>query len=395
MTPTSTLRWRDWSGKWPAIAFPVAAALIAGIVLAHLQPGPGPIDLNVYRAAGTALWNGTPDIYAPDFSRQTGTYLPFTYPPIAALLAVPLAVFPLGVDFVAWTVVSTWLLARFVRRELRTTRLAQLTGLAVLIALTLWILPVTDTLYLGQLGILLTLGCIAGSTSRHSWPAIIIGVLAAVKLTPLLFVLYFAIMKQWGRLAWSAGAFVALTALGWAVLPAESSQYFTELIGRSDRVGDPGFYSNQSLAGATARIGLGNTAWLLLTGATLVGGLWLARRWLLAGSPIGGAIVVGLTTVLISPISWQHHAVWIVPALILIYKTRPGKPVLITLGVLLTVSVLRLPQWASRVDQGGAVGLLANVGMDAITLVVIALGVLMFICRPPFQPTGEPADSGR
>lgn len=377
-----------WGIK-PAIAVPLVVVLAVGLIWLLVRSESGPVDLAVYRAAGEVVWNGNSAIYADDFGSQTGTFLPFTYPPIAALLSVPLAAFPLGIDYVIWIAVSGWLFARYVGREILTTRLGRVVGLALIVAVAFWILPVTETLILGQLGILLTLGCIAGSTGRHSWTAAVIGVLAAVKLTPLLFILYFALTRQWRRLAWSLGAFAGATAVGFVALPSESWQYFTELIGRGDRIGDPGYYSNQSIAGALARLGVEGIPWVVLAGAVLIAGLWLARRWFLAGSPVGGAIAIGLTTVLISPISWQHHAVWIVPGLILIYKTSTAKPVTITLGVLLFLSLLRLPQWASGADPVGVGMVPVGLALDAIALVVAALGVLMFIARPRLAPSAD------
>ncbi len=101
---------------------------------------------------------------------------------------------------VIWTGISAFLLARYVWHELQATDIAKVAGLVLLITIAYWLLPVTaDTLVLGQLGILLTLGCIVASTSNRSWLAALIGLLAAVKLTPLLFIVYFAVTKQWTR----------------------------------------------------------------------------------------------------------------------------------------------------------------------------------------------------
>ncbi len=261
------------AGRWPLISLPLTVLLLGALIYRLLQPEPGPIDLAVYRAAGEALLAGSPSIYAPDFGQQTGTFLPFTYPPISALLATGLTVFPLAVDYVIWTGVSAFLLARYVWHELQNTAIVKVTGLVLRIAIAYWQLPVTETLVLGQLGILLTLGCIVASTSNRSWPAALVGLLAAVKLTPLLFIVYFAVTRQWSRLAWSGGCFVALTSIGFLLLPTESLEYFTQLISDSNRVGDTDFYANQSLAGLAARMGLGHGLWLAMAAVVAVGGL--------------------------------------------------------------------------------------------------------------------------
>ncbi len=90
-----------------------------------------------------------------------------------------------------------------------------------------------------------------------------------------------------------------------------------------------------------------------------------------------------------SPISWQHHAVWILPCLIVIYRNTRSKPVLITLGVITVVTLLRLPQWGAQwgaqLDSGWTGGLIASVLVNAVTLVLITLLVLLYIVRPSRQ----------
>ncbi|MDP3973156.1 MAG: glycosyltransferase 87 family protein [Candidatus Nanopelagicales bacterium] len=350
--------------------FSVIAVVLCAVLLWQLALSPGPVDLAVYRAAGAAVIDGHPYLYAPDFGQQTGTLLRFTYPPIAAVLSTPLTLLPLTADYVVWTLVGAWLLVTYVSRHSRDLDVVRVAGLAFTSSICLWTLPVTDTLALGQLGIFLTLACVAGCSSRHAAPAMLIGLFAAVKLTPLLFLVYFAVTGQWRRLAWATGAFAGLTLVGFLLMPTESTWFFTNLGNSADRVGDPAFYSNQSIAGALRRFGVDNqVAWALLACIVVAAGLWLARKWYLKGSLVGGAVVVGLTSVLVSPVSWQHHAVWIIPAVILAYSYAEPTWEKIVIGLLFGVSLLRLPLWMSWWDTNQW---LSPIG-DSLTLAVVGL----------------------
>lgn len=356
--------------------FNAIAATLLIVMAGRLVLSPGLIDLAVYRAAGEAVIDGFPYLYAPDFGQQTGTFLPFTYPPIAALLSVPLALLPPGVDNVLWTLAGTLLLATYVYRRSGNLDVVRATGWAFVVAVCLWTLPVSDTLTLGQLGIFLTLGCIAGCASRFAAPAMLIGLFAAVKLTPLIFLIYFVVTGQWRRLAWASGAFVGLTLAGYCLLPDETSWFFTSLGNSAERVGDQAFYANQSIAGALRRLGIDNQiVWALLSCCVVVAGLWLARNWYLKGSLVGGAVVIGLTSVLVSPVSWQHHAVWVVPAALLAYSYAASTWEKIAIGVLFGVSLLRLPLWVSQWPSNKWLAVLG----ESLTLTVVGLLVVLWL----------------
>lgn len=356
--------------------FTAIAAILLVVLAGRLALSPGLIDLAVYRAAGKAVIEGHPYLYAPDFGQQTGTLLPFTYPPVAALLSVPIALLPQGFDNVIWTLAGVLLLSTYIYRRSGDLDVVRVTGVALVIAICLWTLPVSDTLTLGQLGIFLTLGCIAGCTSRSARPAMLIGLFAAVKLTPLLFLVYFAVTGQWRRLAWSSGAFVGLTLAGLCLMPKESIWFFTSLGDSAERVGDQAFYANQSIAGGLRRFGIDNQiVWALLACGVIIAGLWLARNWYLQGSLVGGAVVVGLTSVLVSPVSWQHHAVWIVPAAILAYSYTGSTWGKISICVLFGVSLLRLPLWMSQWTTDRWFAVLG----ESLTLTVVGMLVVLWL----------------
>jgi hypothetical protein len=84
------------------------------------------------------------------------------------------------------------------------------------------------------------------------------------------------------------------------------------------------YISNQSLYAAAVRI-LGGTShvgsWFWPVAAVLaVAGLALAAAAARRGDWLGAAAVTGTTGLIVSPISWTHHWVWVLPALVVLLR---------------------------------------------------------------------------
>ncbi len=94
---------------WPAVALIAAAAALAGWLHPDLT------DLHVYRHAGQALLDGLSPYAADD----PVTGLPFTYPPFAAVVMLPLAVLPAQAAAAVWTAASVTALTAVVVLALR------------------------------------------------------------------------------------------------------------------------------------------------------------------------------------------------------------------------------------------------------------------------------------
>jgi hypothetical protein len=80
--------------------------------------GPYRIDLNVYRI-GSAVWLRGGDLYGALPPTSTEARLPFSYPPIAAVLLAPLALVPMPVAIAMLTTVTIALTALVLRVFLR------------------------------------------------------------------------------------------------------------------------------------------------------------------------------------------------------------------------------------------------------------------------------------
>ena len=284
--------------------------------------GPDRIDLDVYRI-GARAWLRGGSLYGRLPPTPAGPRLPFTYPPIAAVLLAPLALVPATVAGTVLTLVTIALAAAVLRLFLR--RLALNAAAAGwLLPAALFLEPVRNTLSFGQVNvILMALVAFDSLAVEPPWPrGVLTGLAAAVKLTPALFVLFFLLRRDYRAAAVTAVSFAAATGLGFALAGRDSVRYWTSVVFQVGRVGHPDYAANQSLQGVLARAGLsphapaGLAAWLVLSAAVLVvTGLGM-RRALAAGEPCLALSLNAFAALLISPISWSHHWVWCVPAIL-------------------------------------------------------------------------------
>ena len=133
--------------------------------------------------------------------------------------------------------------------------------------------------------------------------------------------------------------------------------------------------------GMLQRVGWTSTAvWAALATAVLVVGLRRAREAHLAGDELAAISLVALAGVLVSPISWVHHAVWIVPVTGVLLGDGRTRGRWIAWGATMLVFLADVPLWGrAGVPLGGFVRVLAE---NAFVLVSVALLVLLPIDAP-------------
>jgi alpha-1,2-mannosyltransferase len=315
-------------GMW-ALAVALTAAGVAPLVRHYLVTWPQDqwqVDLEVYREAGRSILFGRP-VY--DVLTEPPQLLPFTYPPFAALLALPIAVIPFVTAAWIWTAgqvaasaATVWIAGGpLLSRAGRWRPVAT----AVLTVVMVWLHPLSDGIRFGQVNAFIVLLCLIDLTARRPrWPrGLLIGLMTAVKLTPGAFLLYFAAARRWrialGILAGAVGATV--TAL--FVLPEASLAFWGGALQDPNRLGPNGGTSNQSIRGFLIRLGppgvLGGVCWVLLVIAVVWFGFVVARDAERRGEFALQVGAIGLVAVLVSPVSWIHHLAWlavVIPALI-------------------------------------------------------------------------------
>jgi len=322
------------SGSRPAARLTAAAPALLILSIAtrlawtYLVPnGANFVDLHVYLGGAAALDQpGT--LYDYVYSEQTPDFpLPFTYPPFAAVLFYPLHLVPFGVVALAWQlgiVAALYGVVRISQRLLPGQNPSAGAGRRVAMlwtAVGIWIEPLRSTFDYGQVNVLLVLAVLyAVYTTRWWLSGLLVGLAAGVKLTPAVAGLYFVGARRWAAVLFSVVVFVVTIAVSALVVGDQARYYFTELLGDASRVGPIGTSFNQSWRGGISRI-LGHDAGY---GPVVLAGIAVtAVLALLAWRAVGGAadrlaaiVIVQLFGLLLSPISWTHHWVWLIPLMI-------------------------------------------------------------------------------
>lgn len=341
-TPSST------AGRVALIA---GLATAIGVLLAVIPGHRGWFDVGVYHGAVDHWVNGG-ELY--DYLRP-GTRYGFTYPPFAALCLAPLALLAwhpavavsVLVNAAAAALLIRWLVVEALPSSGHSGSgptgqdpgagrdLASAAGpapsrrrwyIACLAACALALFePARDTVSFGQVNlVLLVLICadLRLLTSRHArWAGIGIGLAAAIKLTPALFIVYFLVTRQRRAALLAAGTALLATALAGLVDPQASYGFFTETLWQTSRVGSLSYVSNQSLQGMLARLdpdSPSKLAWLAIVAVLLAAWVRRVRLAVAAGDHRAGFALTGLAACLVSPVSWVHHLVWYLPALALL-----------------------------------------------------------------------------
>lgn len=281
------------------------------------------VDLHVYRLAGLDLLHHRP-VYSWYYQTATAT-LPFTYPPIAAVLAVPMGALPARVDALIWFLgvyaCLFWVL-RLVLAPARARLRCERPWLEPLVLPGAWcastyVVPGLQQVHLGQVGVFLlaivAFDLLTPRTGRFR--GALTGLAAAVKLTPLVFVVVFLAARRFREAALALGSFVLLAGLVWAVAPSSSKTFWTDTLWHADRLGDNTDPTNQSIRGALLRSGLPGGAqsavWAALCLAVLAAGLLVTTQAWRENDLLLVAATGGFLACLLSPVAWIHHYVWI------------------------------------------------------------------------------------
>jgi alpha-1,2-mannosyltransferase len=279
-----------------------------------------PIDLEVYHAAGAAVLERIPLYDGPLVDG-----LQFVYTPLAALWFIPLAPLPMGVAQGVCVLANCFVLVFCTWRSWRSVGLGSGRTTTVLTALmacgALAFEPVHATLYVGQVNLML-LAIVLWDVlrdDRHRTKGIGVGLAAGIKLTPMLFVLYLVVTRRFRAAGMAMASFLGTVALGFTVLPADSAKFWlTGLFADSTRIWpDAGAPQNVSLNGMLMRLvgppGATNVLWLGLAGMLVARTIVVAARAGRQSEPLLGVTLFGLCASAVSPWSWGHHWVWVVP----------------------------------------------------------------------------------
>ncbi|MFF4255266.1 glycosyltransferase 87 family protein [Streptomyces sp. NPDC001663] len=333
-------------------------------------------DLRVYYGAVNTWVHDGGRLY--DY-RVPGTTYGFTYPPFAAVCMLPMALLGLHTAIACSVLLNLAALAMVVHILTKGAwRRYGWYGCALGACVLALFEPLRDTFSFGQVNLLLLALVLTDAwllrTGRDRWAGVGIGLAAAIKLTPAVFIGLLLLARRWRAAATATAVTGAATAFAAWVAPDASRFYWTRALWDTNRVGRLDYVSNQSLQGILARLGEPDrTMWA--AAVLLVLAVWAYRthRALTLGDWPAAFALTGLAACLVSPITWVHHLVWLLPSFAVLI--RAGHPRIAgALYAVLCTSVV----WLWFHDASGIDGFLGSNIYAWITL-----GLLLWL------PTGQ------
>src|SRR5215472_3504875 len=389
---------RRWLLLVGLVAFAVALGLYVAYTVIHPKSFTmDPVDLAVYRSGGLIVRHVRP-LYDPrlaaplyDWVGYGKLHLPFTYTPFAAISFAVISFVPwwlsqqlsVAVDIVALLAALWFTLGGLGYRKDLTRLAVTLLGAAA----AFWTEPFLRTIYLGQVNLVLMALIIwdlcqpdtRPSTGKSRWwKGFGTGVAAGIKLVPLIFIPYLLLARKFRQAAMACAGFAFTVLLGFVILPNDSTKWwFDGLFVQGGRTGFTGWAGNQSLDGLIPRlsgsVNSAKPAWI--AAAVLAGAAGVIAAALLdrKGYQVPGLLMAALTGLLISPISWDHHWVWIAPGALVAghyavqaYRRKATKAAW-ALGILAVGIVAWFGAWPARLFTARL-----NLGHDSLGLLWVA-----------------------
>jgi alpha-1,2-mannosyltransferase len=317
LEPTSR---RHWQVIGVSLAFAVAIELVLVPRFTNNF-----IDLHAYWE-GTAAWADGRDLYGPLSSRSAGWVPGFIYPPFALIALAPFTVTSLSVAKVTIVAASIACLAisgYVILRRLCPTATAYVAVrlVAVVMPVLAVLEPVRTTIGLGQINILLmtavVVDCLAPATPLPR--GILVGLAAAIKITPAVFLLFFLLRKDSRAFVTAAGTGGVATGVGFALAPSESKRFwFGGVLFQPHRVSGPATRENQTIAASLSRLHLPEGAHAVTRVALVVIVLVAGAIAIRYADPALAVLATAAVALLVSPLSWVAHWVWLAMAWLMI-----------------------------------------------------------------------------
>lgn len=386
-----------------------------------------PIDMVIYREGVKAFMEGGEVYSVPMMAGDIA--LPFIYPPFGALVMVPLAGdwFSHAMAGDIMIVLSNLLIGLVVlllafalnRQRSNPFVSSDVIATASLIwGIVLIFEPVRLNNGFAQINIiimvLVALDLIPRKRLKWLPQGWLIGVAAAIKITPLAMLLYFLVRKEIKPIITAAISAIIATLIAAAVRWDVAWEYFSVKLLSMGTGGDFGvqtaYQSNSSIKGAIERLytsqegmeaasTITNIIWLCLAIITVVLGGWLMVALMKRGLNIEAWMINAFIMLLISPVSWSHHWVWVAIAIpVLLYRAITWRHLNWAAGILISILslwailVVTVPPkwyWADGINVWDMELVFKLVMNDFVWLSVSTMLALAYMLR--FVPVKAPA----
>lgn len=410
--PYAKLTSRDTRLRHHSAPLLTIIGLIAGLAATfyRINKTASPVDMVIYRQGVDAFLHGREMYSEPMFAGDLA--LPFIYPPFGALFMAPLNIIP-GIDdtFAGRIVIALsnallllclWMVWRWL---LDANRWA-MPAAAISWALALISEPVELNHSFAQVNVILMSLVVLDLVPRkrtlpQGW---LIGIAAAIKLTPLAMLLYFLLRKDFRAIV-TAGISAALATLLAAIVRFDATWEFygARLLGMGSG-GDFGvntsYQSNSSWRGMIQRWFSSEQAledsghlvtalWAVLVILTITAGAWIMIQLLRRGYLVDAWLINAVIMLLISPVSWSHHWVWLALAVpVWFWRAHSMRDYGLGATVALWISVLVVLEqppkwWYGDAIEVHALSFWPKVFVsDFVWLGLATLLVIAWECRP-------------
>ena len=311
------------------------AVVVAGwLIYSYSRPGWytfDPADLVIYRDGGLIIRHVSPpyngkslyDWHAADNDSLQFTYTPFSALFFALISFIPWAVLPRLTEIanLIFLLIASWFTMDGLGYRDRRVKVG---GMLAGTAAGLLTEPVFRTIFLGQINLLL-MALIIWDLRRpgnHRWQGLATGVAAGIKLVPIVFIPYLVLARRFREAAMTAAGALITIVIAFIVVPGDSSDFwFNGLFVQDGRTGFAGWTGNQSLYGLVTRasgsLDAAKIPWAVTLVVVAVVGLVAAALFDRAGHRMLAIMSATLVGLLDSPISWDHHWVWVAPGMMI------------------------------------------------------------------------------
>jgi alpha-1,2-mannosyltransferase len=309
-------------------AFVAQAALVGSALALYaivlVQGGWYHQDLDAYLAAARAVLNGQPlyDRFINHPFPDPALRPAYIYPPLFALLVTPLGLLSRAAANIVWLLIGQAALAGALLIIFRRFRPPAWTLTAILCATAtfypLWIDAVQGQANL--LVLLLVTAGIAGIVQGKPAFGVALGVAAALKVTPLILLVWLLLDRRIREAGWMLAAFIGITAAAALLRFDDTVVFFRQVLPALAQ--GTAIYANQSLHGVVARVATSNPytrPWAVLPWAYVVVvilivafvALWFFRTR--HQPPLVRAAAFLPLLPLASSVTWPHHLVILLP----------------------------------------------------------------------------------
>ena len=333
-----------------------------------------PVDMIIYREGVLAFLEGREMYAVPMYAGDLA--LPFIYPPFGALALVPLSVgewltHDLAGDLMimlssALVLACLWFVLRAATGA-RVDRDSLLALTTVTWAGMMLIEPVWLNAGFAQVNIVIMGLVILDLVPRKRFlpQGTLIGIAAAIKISPLAMLLFFLLRRDFRAILTTALSALVATGIAALIRWDATVEFFSSVLlgmGTESEFGvDSAYQSNSSLKGMIMRWYLtpesldahstqANIIWLVLSLATIILGGWFMIALMRRDMLVDAALVNAVIMLLISPVSWSHHWVWLtllLPVVAWRCATTLGAPVFLSAWVILWTALVlhEPPKW--------------------------------------------------